>query len=236
MPTANNQAPSTFRSSPKGALESLTGIETQITLLKTEEAGLAELYTPEHPSYKAVLDKLAVLERAKNKINQQIAELPNTQQEVIRLTRDVETNQATYVQLLNKQQELNIMKASAQGNVRIVDYAYVPEYPVAPRKAVITLLSALAAGSLTAFVADNSQPHEKRHYFIRRNRKPQFGSCRSCSALQNPAKTRLLQKQIQENRRPFQLSAGQRRPHRHCRRSHPRPAHQYLLLHAGRTQ
>lgn len=81
----------------KGALESLTGIETQITLLKTEEAGLAELYTPEHPSYKAVLDKLAVLERAKNKINQQIAELPNTQQEVIRLTRDVETNQATYV-------------------------------------------------------------------------------------------------------------------------------------------
>ncbi|MDU8023250.1 MAG: GNVR domain-containing protein, partial [Neisseria sp.] len=134
----------------KGALESLTGIETQITLLKTEEAGLAELYTPEHPSYKAVLDKLAVLERAKNKINQQIAELPNTQQEVIRLTRDVETNQATYVQLLSKQQELNIMKASAQGNVRIVDYAYVPEYPVAPRKAVITLLSALAAGSLTA--------------------------------------------------------------------------------------
>ncbi len=134
----------------KGALESLTGIETQITLLKTEEAGLAELYTPEHPSYKAVLDKLSVLERAKNKINQQIAELPNTQQEVIRLTRDVETNQATYVQLLSKQQELNIMKASAQGNVRIVDYAYVPENPVAPRKAVITLLSALAAGSLTA--------------------------------------------------------------------------------------
>ena len=134
----------------KGALESLTGIETQITLLKTEEAGLAELYTPEHPSYKAVLDKLAVLERAKNKINQQIAELPNTQQEVIRLTRDVETNQATYVQLLAKQQELNIMKASAQGNVRVVDHAYTPEKPIAPRKAVITALGALAAGALAS--------------------------------------------------------------------------------------
>ena len=134
----------------KGALESLTGIETQITLLKTEEAGLAELYTPEHPSYKAVLDKLAVLERAKNKINQQIAELPNTQQEVIRLTRDVETNQATYVQLLSKQQELNIMKASAQGNVRVVDHAYTPEKPIAPRKAVITALGALAAGALAS--------------------------------------------------------------------------------------
>lgn len=134
----------------KGALESLISIDTQITLLKTEEAGLAELYTPEHPSYKAVLDKLSVLERAKNKINQQIATLPNTQQEVIRLTRDVETNQATYVQLLSKQQELNIMKASAQGNVRVVDYAYTPEKPVAPRKAVITLLCALAAGALAS--------------------------------------------------------------------------------------
>ena len=134
----------------KGALESLTSIETQITLLKTEEAGLAELYTPEHPSYKAVLDKLAVLERAKSKINQQIAGLPNTQQEVIRLTRDVETNQATYVQLLAKQQELNIMKASAQGNVRVVDHAFTPEKPIAPRKAVITALSALAAGALAS--------------------------------------------------------------------------------------
>lgn len=134
----------------KGALESLTSLETQITMLRTEEAGLAELYTPEHPSYKAVLDKLSVLENAKNKINQQIANLPNTQQEVIRLTRDVETNQATYVQLLSKQQELNIMRASAQGNVRVVDHAYPPETPIAPRKTVITLLSALGAGTLAA--------------------------------------------------------------------------------------
>ncbi|UOO82369.1 polysaccharide biosynthesis tyrosine autokinase [Uruburuella testudinis] len=134
----------------KGALESLIDIESQITTLRTEEAGLAELYTREHPSYKAVLDKLAVLERAKNRINRQIADLPNTQQEVIRLTRDVETNQTTYMQLLGKQQELNIMKASAQGNVRVVDHAVTAEEPVAPRKKMITLLAALTAGTLAA--------------------------------------------------------------------------------------
>ncbi|WP_373741844.1 polysaccharide biosynthesis tyrosine autokinase [Neisseria sp.] len=134
----------------KGAIESLTSIESQITALKTEEAGLAELYTPEHPNYKAVLDKLSVLENAKNRINQQIASLPNTQQEVIRLNRDVETSQATYTQLLAKQQELNILKASAQGNVRVIDHAFEPEKPVAPRKAVITLLSALGLGTLAA--------------------------------------------------------------------------------------
>ena len=134
----------------KGALESLVAIETQITGLKTEEAGLAELYTPEHPAYKAVLDKLAVLNQAKNKINRQISDLPNIQQEVIRLTRDVDTNQATYVQLLNKQQELNIMQASAQGNVRVVDHAMTAERPIKPRKAMIILLSALTAGMLAS--------------------------------------------------------------------------------------
>ncbi|MDO5639125.1 MAG: polysaccharide biosynthesis tyrosine autokinase [Neisseria sp.] len=134
----------------KGALESLVDIESQITTLRTEEAGIAEFYTREHPTYKAVLDKLAVLERAKNRINQQISNLPNTQQEVIRLTRDVDTNQTTYMQLLGKQQELNIMKASAQGNVRVVDRAATAELPVAPRKKMITLLAALTAGVLTA--------------------------------------------------------------------------------------
>ena len=42
------------------------------------------------------------------------------------------------------------MKASAQGNVRVVDHAYTPEQPIAPRKAVITALSALAAGALAS--------------------------------------------------------------------------------------
>ncbi|SAY50214.1 polysaccharide biosynthesis tyrosine autokinase [Neisseria weaveri] len=134
----------------RGALESLIQIESQITTLKTEEAGLAELYTPEHPSYKAVLDKLRVLQQAKAKINRQIADLPNTQQEIIRLTRDVETNQATYMQLLTKQQELNIMKASAQGHVRIIDPAVSGEYPIKPKKAVIIFLSALMAGLLAS--------------------------------------------------------------------------------------
>ncbi|MFV2029405.1 polysaccharide biosynthesis tyrosine autokinase [Neisseria sp. S1] len=130
----------------KSALESLASIEAQITTLKTEEAGLAELYTKEHPALKSVLDKLSVLEQAKNKINRQIAVLPNTQQEVIRLTRDVDTNQATYMQLLNKQQELNILRASAQGNVRVVDQAVTAEQPIKPRKGMIILMSALTAG------------------------------------------------------------------------------------------
>lgn len=137
-------------SEAQGALQSLTDIETQITTLRAEEAGMSELYTVEHPSYKSVRDRLKVLEEAKDRINRQISTLPQTEQEVIRLNRDVEINQATYVQLLNRQQELNILKASSQGNVRVIDPASAEEKPFKPRRALITLLSALAAGLVAA--------------------------------------------------------------------------------------
>lgn len=134
----------------KSTLDSLAKIEMQITDLKTEEAGLAELYTKEHPAYKALLDKLNVLEQAKIRLNKQITAMPETQQEIIRLTRDVEINQAIYVQLLNKQQELSILKASSQGNIRVVDLAMTADKPIKPKKSIIILLAAMAGGLLSS--------------------------------------------------------------------------------------
>ncbi|MFC0146276.1 GNVR domain-containing protein [Pectobacterium cacticida] len=43
------------------------------------------------------------------------------------------------MQLLNKQQELSINKASTVGNVRIVDNAVVQPKPVKPKKPLIVL-------------------------------------------------------------------------------------------------
>lgn len=130
------------------AVQSLSNIETQITALKTEEAGMAAIYTKDHPDYIALADRLRVLEKSRDDINKQISGLPTTEQEVIRLTRDVETNQATYVQLLNKQQEMNILQASSQGNVRVIDQAAAAEKPFKPQKAILILLGAMAAGLL----------------------------------------------------------------------------------------
>ena len=41
-----------------------------------------------------------MLQQAKERLNKQISRMPETQQEIIRLTRDVDINQAIYVQLL----------------------------------------------------------------------------------------------------------------------------------------
>ncbi len=67
--------------------------------------------------------------------------MPETQQEVLRLSRDVESGRAVYMQLLNRQQELNISKSSAIGNVRIIDDAITEPQPVKPNKILVSILS-----------------------------------------------------------------------------------------------
>ena len=59
----------------------------------------------------------------KSKLNERVSSMPKTQQEILRFSRDVDSGQAVYMQLLNRQQELNIAKSSAIGNVRIIDTA-----------------------------------------------------------------------------------------------------------------
>lgn len=133
-----------------GIMRSLTDIEMQLIELNAQKASLAQIFTKEHPEYKIVDDKLKSLEKMKDHINSRISELPASQQDVIRLTRDVEINQTVYLQLLSRQQELSIMKASSLGNVWLVDKPQVENNPISPNKPFIILAMTLAAGFIVA--------------------------------------------------------------------------------------
>lgn len=76
--------------------------------------------------------------------------MPSTQQEILRLSRDVESGRAVYMQLLTRQQELSISRSSAIGNVRIIDPAVTQLAPVKPRKALITLFGMMIGLLLSA--------------------------------------------------------------------------------------
>ncbi len=84
------------------------------------ESEISQLYTKEHPTYKALMEKRKTLQEEKAKLNKKVSTMPETQQEILRLSRDVESGRAVYMQLLNRQQELSIAKSSAIGNVRTI--------------------------------------------------------------------------------------------------------------------
>lgn len=125
----------------KSVLETAVGLEAQINELIFKEAEISKLYTRDHPAYRTLLEQKVVLTKERDKLNARISAMPKTQQEVLSLTRDVQAGQEIYMQLLRKQQELNINKASAIGSVRIIDHAVTERKPVAPLKALIILIS-----------------------------------------------------------------------------------------------
>ncbi|EMD1656849.1 polysaccharide biosynthesis tyrosine autokinase [Pluralibacter gergoviae] len=125
----------------KSVLDQIVNVDNQLNELTIREAEISQLYTKEHPSYKSLMEKRQTLLKEKNKLNKKVSGMPATQQEVLRLSRDVESGRAVYMQLLNRQQELNIAKSSAIGNVRIIDSAVTLPRPVSPK-----VLLALALG------------------------------------------------------------------------------------------
>ena len=131
-------------------LQNLTKIEADLTLLSTKEAELAELFTKEHPNYQALIEQRKILNESKKDLTKRVSALPQLQQDIIRLRRDVEIEQAVYMQLLNKQQEFSIMQASNSGKVRVVDRAVTLEEPIKPKKPLVLFLLTLGMASLAS--------------------------------------------------------------------------------------
>lgn len=127
----------------KSALDSSVSVQSQLNELTFREAEVSQLFTKDHPTYRALLEKRKTLEGEQAQLNKKISQMPQTQQEILRLTRDVQSGQEIYMQLLNRQQELGISKASTVGDVRIIDNAETANAPVAPKKTLIIAASLL---------------------------------------------------------------------------------------------
>lgn len=129
-------------------LKRLVEIEARLNELKFRESEINRLFTPEHPAYRTLMEQRRSLELERDRLNDLIKNLPETQQQILRLTRDMQVNQEIYVQLLNQAQELRVIKAGTVGNVRIIDDALVGPEPVKPKKPLIVVLAVMLGGML----------------------------------------------------------------------------------------
>ncbi|MCO7629769.1 polysaccharide biosynthesis tyrosine autokinase [Pseudomonas fluorescens] len=117
-------------------------LETRISELKMQQAEMDRKFTKQHPAYRALMSQIDELTQQQKSLEGKVGDLPATQQELLNLTRDVEVASQIYTQLLNKSQELDIVRAGAVGNVRLIDPADVDlSSPVKPKKALIVLIA-----------------------------------------------------------------------------------------------
>ncbi|MBV4457586.1 polysaccharide biosynthesis tyrosine autokinase [Pseudomonas sp. COR58] len=126
----------------QSVLGQAVGLDTKISELKMQQAEMDRKFTKQHPAYRALMTQIAELTQQQRSLESKVQDLPATQQELLNLTRDVEVASQIYTQLLNKAQELDIVRAGAVGNVRLVDPADVDmTNPIKPRKALIVLIA-----------------------------------------------------------------------------------------------
>lgn len=134
----------------KAVLDQVVHLDSLLSELKMKRVEVERLYTPEHPTYRALMTQMGQLEAQKQGLLKKIEALPITQQELLRLTRDMQVTSQTYTLMLNKSQEQDILRAGSIGNVRIIDNADANvEVPVKPLKKLI-LLVALLLGTVVA--------------------------------------------------------------------------------------
>jgi tyrosine-protein kinase Etk/Wzc len=124
-------------------LQSVVDTKSRVLELQQQRADLIQRFTSAHPSVVAIDARIAEMEREQDTYEHQVTNLPEMQQEALRLMRDVKVNTDLYMKLLDSTQQLRVLKAGQLGNVRAVDFAVVPEEPVRPLKAVVLPLSLL---------------------------------------------------------------------------------------------
>jgi tyrosine-protein kinase Etk/Wzc len=127
-------------------LTAVTRIESQLAELQSREDELALRYTQSHPNYQLLLEERQRLESRLAELREQVSQLPETQRQIINLQRDVELSQRLYLELLTRAQEVEVLRASTIGSVRILDSAVAGLEPIAPRRALLLALGLVLGG------------------------------------------------------------------------------------------
>ncbi|OWW18575.1 polysaccharide biosynthesis tyrosine autokinase [Noviherbaspirillum denitrificans] len=127
----------------KSALSQSVMTQTKLLELKQKKDDLLTRYQPNHPSVLALDQQMDGLRREIAGIEARIKKLPDVEQNVLRLNRDVKINTDLYTALLSAAQQLRVATESNVGSVRVLDTAVVPLRPIKPKRSLVLVLTGM---------------------------------------------------------------------------------------------
>jgi tyrosine-protein kinase Etk/Wzc len=136
-------------------LQQVVDNKTKLADLQRQRADLSQRFTSSHPAVAALDAQIAQLKSEQAQMTKSVAVLPDTEQTALRLLRDVRVDTELYTNMLNSAQQLRVAKAGQIGNVRVVDFAEVPDKPVWPKRGMVILIAfggGIVLGIVAAFV------------------------------------------------------------------------------------
>jgi tyrosine-protein kinase Etk/Wzc len=136
-------------------LEELASVERQLSQLKTDRQSMLHKFGPGHSRIVDVDTKISALEEHSDELYSRASRLPHIQRDISRMSTDVRVKTDLYTFLLNRVQELRMLKRSSVGNVHVVDRAEPPYEPAYPHKGLVIAFSVVIGclvGLTLAFV------------------------------------------------------------------------------------
>jgi tyrosine-protein kinase Etk/Wzc len=118
-------------------LHGMVEVKTQTTLLQQKRDELRQKYTESHPNVIAIDKQIARLQDQMRSHDRMVKSLPETQQVIVGMSGDVKVSSTLYTTLLNNAQTLRVAKAGTVGDVRVIDYAVLPDKAIKPNKMLI---------------------------------------------------------------------------------------------------
>ena len=145
----------------KNFLETTVKLQLNLLELQQKRREQSAQFTASHPVIQTLDAQIAAVSKEIGGLTGRAKALPNTEQDLLRLTRDVKLNSELFVNLLNSTQQLRLVKEGKVGNVRVVDAPVVPEQSVKPQRLQIISISAvlgLLLGIGLAFLRNSLRP------------------------------------------------------------------------------
>lgn len=127
----------------KTLLNQAAQAQTRIAEIKQQQVEMSARYLPSHPNMQALANMLTQAQDEMARINTAIRRLPLVEQDALRLRRDMKVSTDLYTNLLQSIQQLRLVKAGKVGTVRLIDEAYLPEHPVAPKRPLVLAIALL---------------------------------------------------------------------------------------------
>ena len=118
-------------------LERRNKLQQELFNLQQKKQDAIRLFQPEHPTIKTYEEQENAIKRELANNGTESKRLPTKQQEVLKLSNEVEMAKVTYTSLLNNIQQLKLVSAGEAGTVRIIDYAEALPYAIKPKKKMI---------------------------------------------------------------------------------------------------
>jgi tyrosine-protein kinase Etk/Wzc len=128
-------------------------VEKEISSLELERTAAERHFTAQHPEVLSISRKIERLRVTRGVMDARLRSLPGTELDSARLSRDVKVASELYLGLLNRTQELRVMRSGIVANVSVIDPPRVPYRPARPRAGLtlgLGLLLGLGGGAAVA--------------------------------------------------------------------------------------